>query len=516
MAPRLWEVCVAAFGLGLLGLFIYRATLAPLSKLPGPWHTRFSDVILMYKEFTAHRRVYIHELHKKFGPVVRLGPHEVSFTSVEALKEIYQSGGSGYDKTEFYNLFVQYGTRTTFSTLQKREHDQMKRYIAGSYANTSIMHSEVLSGIRERVGAFLRRCEEAEKPAIDFYVYLHCFAMDCASFHLLHPHGTKSIDGRDLHLMQEYSFGDTLRTKLLRYRLPTITRWMETIWRYVKKFVPSPFERTCSNSTAAKLLRYRLPTITRWMETFQQKVESKIGQFVITACEQTDSGDHSLAYKLKNSKAEFRPIQVAAECMNHLAAGIDTTGDALCFLMYQLSQPGSRHFQDKLIAELLSNKDKALDELPYLEAVIKEGLRCFPPIPMSQPRCVPSAGRIIDGYFIPAKTIVSCQAWSLHQLNPHIFDQGDQFLPERWLDPNAALEMNRLFFSFGAGGRSCTGRHLALVEMKCLLRELYSRYKTRIAPEMKGSMDLYDQAISTRPLDQTCLLVLEPVTMLES
>lgn len=194
------------------------------------------------------------------------------------------------------------------------------------------------------------------------------------------------------------------------------------------------------------------------MDAFQQKVESKIGQFVITACEQADSGDHSLAYKLKNSKAAFRQIQVAAECMNHLAAGIDTTGDALCFLMYQLSQPGSHHFQDKLISELSSNKDKALDELPYLEAVIKEGLRCFPPIPMSQPRCVPSAGRIIDGYFIPARTIVSCQAWSVHQLNPHIFDRGDQFLPERWLDPNAALDMNRLFFSFGAGGRSCTGR----------------------------------------------------------
>ncbi|OBT63929.1 hypothetical protein VE03_05948 [Pseudogymnoascus sp. 23342-1-I1] len=472
MAPRLWEVSIVAFGLSCLGLFIYRATLAPLSKLPGPWHTRFSDVVLMYNEFTARRRVYIHELHKKFGPVVRLGPNEVSFTSVEALKEIYQSGGSGYDKTEFYNLFVQYGTRTTFSTLQKREHDQMKRYIAGSYANTSIMHSEVVDGIQERVGAFLRRCEEAGKPAIDFYIYLHCFAMDCASFHLLHPHGTKSIEGRDLHLMREYSFGDTLRTKLLRYRLPTMTRWLET---------------------------------------FQQKVESNIGQYVMTACEQTDSGDHSLAYKLKNSKAAFRQIQVAAECMNHLAAGIDTTGDALCFLMHQLSQPGSYHVQDKLTAELLSNKDKALDELPYLEAVIKEGLRCFPPIPMSQPRCVPSAGRIIDEHFIPAETIVSCQAWSVHQLNPHIFDRGDQFIPERWLDSKAALEMNRLFFSFGAGGRSCTGRHLALVEMKCLLRAIYSRYKTRIAPEMKGSMELYDQAISTRPLDQTCLLVLEPV-----
>lgn len=62
---------------------------------------------------------------------------------------------------------------------------------------------------------------------------------------------------------------------------------------------------------------------------------------------------------------------------------------------------------------------------------------------------------------------------------------------------------------------SLTETSLATVEMKCLLRELYSRYKTRIAPEMKGSMELYDQAISTRPLDQTCLLVLEPVPSLE-
>lgn len=65
----------------------------------------------MYKEFSAQRRVYVHELHKRYGPVVRLGPNEASFTSLEALKEIYQSQGSGYDKTPFYDLFIQYGIR---------------------------------------------------------------------------------------------------------------------------------------------------------------------------------------------------------------------------------------------------------------------------------------------------------------------------------------------------------------------------------------------------------------------
>lgn len=111
MAFKLWEICLGALSFAWLGILIYRATLAPLSKLPGPWYSLFSDVFLMYKEFSAQRRVYVHELHQKFGPVVRLGPNEVSFTSLEALKEIYQSYGSGYDKTEFYDLFIQYNTR---------------------------------------------------------------------------------------------------------------------------------------------------------------------------------------------------------------------------------------------------------------------------------------------------------------------------------------------------------------------------------------------------------------------
>ena len=144
--------------------------------------------------------------------------------------------------------------------------------------------------------------------------------------------------------------------------------------------------------------------------------------------------------------------------MDHLAAGIDTTGDALCFLMYQLSLPESSAVQERLVQEVGQNEGKGWEELEYLDAVIKEGLRCFPPIPMSQPRYVPAGGRIIDGYFMPTGTIVSCQPWSVHRLNPKVYPDGDEFIPERWLDSENTVEMNRLFFSFGGGGRGCTGR----------------------------------------------------------
>ncbi|KUJ21876.1 cytochrome P450 monooxygenase [Mollisia scopiformis] len=473
MAFQLWQLCFIALSISWLELCIHRAIFAPLSKLPGPWYSLFTDLYLMYKEFSGQRREYIHELHKTYGPAVRLGPNEVSFTSLEALKEIYQSGGSGYDKTEFYTLFKQFGTRTMFSTLDKGNHSQKKRHIASQYANTNIMHPEVLGGIQDRANAFIRICEKSKGTGMDAYIYLHCFALDCASHHLFHPYGTKSIEGADLNMMEELSYHDSLMRNLAQYRWPTMSFWLE------KVFKPRP----------APLAN----------------------DYVLASSRTSDSGEHSLTYKLQNSKDAFQPIQIAAECMDHMAAGIDTTGDALCLLMYQLSLSESFQVQDQLITELSINKDKAFDDLPYLDAVIKEGLRCFPPIPMSQPRYAPTGGRTIDGYFIPGHTIVSCQAWSVHQLNEDVFIKGDQFLPERWLDPKAALEMNRLFFSFGAGGRGCTGRHLAIAEMKCLLREVYIRYKTRVAPEMRGRMNLSDQVISSRPLDQTCKLIFEPL-----
>ncbi|KAK6581509.1 hypothetical protein PZA11_006200 [Diplocarpon coronariae] len=335
----------------------------------------------MAKEFTARRREYIHELHERYGPVVRLGPNEVSFTSLEALKEIYTSGGSGYDKTEFYTLFTQFGV------------SQKKRHIAGPYANTNILRPQVIGGIRERANAFVKKCTEARGKSLDAYV----------------------------SLIQDVS--------------------------------PVPLIKE------ENLAKYRWPKLSSWVERILKPRPSQIANtHVLNASEKMDLGEYTLLYKLQHSKDSFQRIEAAAECMDHLAAGIDTTGDVLTFLMYQLSLPESFDIQDRLIQEVGANKDKKLDELPYLHAVIKESLRYFPPIPMSQPRYVPAGGRIIHGYFIAAGTIVSCQAHSVHRLNESVFEKGHEFIPERWLNADKVADMNRLFFAFGLGGRGCTGR----------------------------------------------------------
>ena len=153
-------------------------------------------------------------------------------------------------------------------------------------------------------------------------------------------------------------------------------------------------------------------------------------------------------------------VDVAAECLDHMAAGIDTTGDALCFLMWELSQPRSFRFQQRLQRELVEAgaSDTPFDKLPFLDAVVMEGLRCFPAIPMSLPRYVPRDGREIDGFFLPEGTIVSCQAYSLHRIDQEVFPQPDLFNPERWMESEGDAQRRRLMFAFANGGRGCVGK----------------------------------------------------------
>ncbi|OAA76284.1 Cytochrome P450 [Akanthomyces lecanii RCEF 1005] len=233
--------------------------------------------------------------------------------------------------------------------------------------------------------------------------------------------------------------------------------------------------------------------------------------YVLETSQSHDPATFTLMSRLEEKSAELEPIDMAAECLDHMAAGIDTTGDGLCFLLWELSQARSSKVQEKLAEELLANPQAPLDQLPYLDAVVCEGLRCFPPIPMSLPRYVPGGGRTVDGYWLPEKTIASCQAFSVHRINDDLFPEPDSFKPERWLQEEGDADRRRLLFAFANGGRGCIGKHLALAEMKTLLRDVYSRFTTLPDASMKEeAMEMSDQLISARPLGQKCLLHFQP------
>ena len=102
----------------LAGVLIYRLFFAPLSKIPGPKLTAATSLWVMYHEFKGDRTVEIDRLHSKYGPVVRVSPTEVSFNNYDGLREIYGIK-STFSKSSFYDLFVYYNERNTFTSLDK-------------------------------------------------------------------------------------------------------------------------------------------------------------------------------------------------------------------------------------------------------------------------------------------------------------------------------------------------------------------------------------------------------------
>lgn len=118
LTPALSPVIVGIAFLLAAAFPIYRLFFAPLSHIPGPKITALTCLWVIYHEFKGDRTLQLDRLHQQYGPVVRVSPGEVSFNCYEALKEIY-GVQSKFSKSSFYDMFVYYNERNTFTSLDK-------------------------------------------------------------------------------------------------------------------------------------------------------------------------------------------------------------------------------------------------------------------------------------------------------------------------------------------------------------------------------------------------------------
>jgi len=82
--------------LGLLGVAIFRICLHPLKSHPGPLFGRLSDLNNTFHIVKKDEARNFHELHKRYGPVVRYGPNRLSIASPDAVRMLYTN--SRYSK----------------------------------------------------------------------------------------------------------------------------------------------------------------------------------------------------------------------------------------------------------------------------------------------------------------------------------------------------------------------------------------------------------------------------------
>ncbi|KAG6541892.1 hypothetical protein Mapa_016720 [Marchantia paleacea] len=114
---------------------------------------------------------------------------------------------------------------------------------------------------------------------------------------------------------------------------------------------------------------------------------------------------------------------------------------------------------DRVVGRGRAMVEADIPDLPYLEAVTKEVLRMYPPLPLLIPRMNESV-TTLGSYDIPKRTSVFVNIWAIGR-DPKLWDKPEEFIPERFLNSNMNVVGNNFqYIPFGAGRRKCVGINL--------------------------------------------------------
>ena len=129
-----------------------------------------------------------------------------------------------------------------------------------------------------------------------------------------------------------------------------------------------------------------------------------------------------------------------------------------------------------------------VNEIPYLEATIKETLRLYPPIAVLFRRVTKSDGYTLAGVHLPKDTLVEVSSYSVHH-NPEYYPDPDRFNPDRFMPENRHRLVPYTYLPFGAGPRNCVGMRFAQNELRIGLANFVLNYKVSAEPNLKVRND---------------------------
>jgi len=181
-------------------------------------------------------------------------------------------------------------------------------------------------------------------------------------------------------------------------------------------------------------------------------------------------------------RREFSDHEMCMVLFSFLFASQDAMSSGLIY--------GFQHLVDhpEILAKVREEQDRVrgadlakpltldmMDEMPYLQAVVKETLRVKPPVVMV-PYKATKAFPISDDYTVPANSMIIPSFYnSLH--DPEIYPKPDDFLPERWLDPQNSANTNpRNYLVFGSGPHRCIGIEYATMNIALVLAMASAMY----------------------------------------
>ncbi|OJD30388.1 cytochrome p450 [Diplodia corticola] len=457
----LLEILISAVCLWFTGKCLYNLYLHPLRSYPGPWLCRASSLPRIWHRIVGTNISHAHRAHETYGPVVRLSPAELSYISGDAWDDIYarQGGHAALPKEPIFNSAPPDLPRGLIQAIDGPQHARQRRIFAPAFSNTSLKKQEslILGHVQKLIANLQRACAsrsdgEAEANVADLFNFMAFDVMADLAF------------GRPLGLLDTGEYSPWVRGVFAVFRLLSVR----------------------------VVILFYLPQLTQlmvWLLSTKATVERRNAYIDYAAGlvdERLDQEAHTERpdiWSLVEKKQDIlsRP-EMHVNAAVFMAAGTETTATALCGAMWYLTE--NRDKMDRVTREV---RDLAPDELnmetlaalPYLNAVIDESMRLYPPIPDMLYRLVPEGGTVVGGKHVPAGAVVGIHQWPAYH-SARNFARPDEFIPERWL-PGAtegefAHDNKRIVQPFSSGSRSCIGKNLALYEMRLALASILRQF----------------------------------------
>ncbi|KAK3672299.1 hypothetical protein LTR78_007839 [Recurvomyces mirabilis] len=483
-------------GLVLIGYLInilYVAFLGPLSKFPGPPFRALSKLPAIQTMFAGRDGEVYAELHRQYGPIVRIAPHQLSYNGgAKAWNEIYgfRKPGTGKlakDKT-FYGRPMN-GVDGPI-TADDANHSRQRKILSHAFSDKALKEQEpLLKHWAEKMQQKMLEQATAGKP-VDVLKMLNCTTFDIM--------GDLTF-AESLDMLEESEYSPWVKTIFASIKFGTMIRGVKTYSPMVDSLVTS--------------LLARVPAVQKKAKEHFGYSSDRVDRRLDREPERPDLWSRILEKSPLDAEGGLTLGEHHSIASLFMLAGTETTATALSGTTYHLlKNPDTMaKLNEEVRSAFLSFEDMHLESLArqkYLVAVIQEGLRMYPPVPIALPRRAPEGGVTIEGEYVPAGTTVGVHHLATNSSKTH-FKHAKEFRPERWLgaeefkdDHLDAME------PFSVGPRNCLGKNLAWHEMRLLLATLIFHFDIKLNSE---SEQWDDQKIYTLWEKKPLMCTLTPV-----
>ncbi|KAI5785117.1 cytochrome P450 [Pyronema domesticum] len=459
-----------AFVISVTGWVVYQRVFSPYAKIPGPFWASITRFWYLNRIIEEDMHQYTKQLHKKYGPLVRIAPNEVSVSEPAAMKQIYAIN-AGYTKTDFYptqapNLSPH---GDSFTQLDEKKHTYRRRMIQGIFNLSSILESEKYIDVCTETYMKVLSDHAESGAVMDMSEWMQWYAIDVIG---------ELFFGKMFGFMNErrdvggyIGAVDIILPHAIR--MGVLYNWMRPL-----QILLVPFSAS---------LRHGIKIFGELGAESKRLVDERWGK----KSARTDM--LSKLIQVAEAKApEFDITDVYTESYTAIFAGSDTTAIVLRTAVYHLCR--NPDAMAKLQAEIdEAQKDGRLSpvityaeaiKLPYLMAVVKESMRVHPSISLTFPRHVPKGGREICGHFFPEGCRVGVNPYVLHYQQSIFGEDAEDYNPDRWFRADAKT-MESYLFQFGSGSRTCIGKNIALAEIYKLIPQIFRAFNIELVDPKK-------------------------------